>query len=69
MKLTYDPTVDALYFTIAELPEGRHRATVRQGDDVLVDYIHGGSGGVLGIEVLNASVYLGLDYLKTLPKP
>ncbi len=54
MKITYDPTVDAIYFRFVR---GKKEVTTqRLTEDVAVNY--GPKGEVVGIEILSASEYL-----------
>ena len=55
MKISYDPEVDAAYI---RFKEGKFQVTTqRLTEDVAVNYAADGS--VVGIEVLEASKYLG----------
>lgn len=54
MKLTYDPTVDALYVRFADKPA--QVTTQRLTEDIAVNY--GPKGNVVGIEILDAHHYL-----------
>lgn len=51
MKIKYDKSVDALYFTLAK---GNYSNSVKVSDSILVD--KDSKGNILGIEVLNATV-------------
>ncbi len=53
MKITYDPSVDALY--IRFLDDSFQVTTQRLSEDVAVNYAP--DGRVVGIEVLDASEY------------
>ncbi len=57
MKITYDPTVDAIYFRFIK---GKREVTTQHlTEDVAVNY--GAKGEVVGIEILSASDYLGFS--------
>ena len=51
MKITYDPKVDAMYIKLNE--KASYHRTKKVTDDVLVDYSK--TGGVIGVEILDAS--------------
>lgn len=55
MRISYDPRVDAAYIRLK--PGKFHVTTQRLTEDVAVNYAPDGS--VVGIEVLDASKYLG----------
>ena len=57
MKVRYDPEVDALYISFKKGPT--QVTTIRLSEDVAIDL---GPGEELsGIEVLDASLHLGID--------
>lgn len=56
MRITYDPTVDAVYIEFRRLPPGKVE-TRELGPDLFGDF--GADGKVAGIEVLDASEVLG----------
>ncbi|MBI2847794.1 MAG: DUF2283 domain-containing protein [Chloroflexi bacterium] len=64
MKITYDPEVDAayIYFKKRRGPV----TTVRLSEDIAVDF--GPGEKIRGIEILDASKYLGLTSKSRKPK-
>lgn len=61
MKVTYDPTADALYLTFASDKKSTNTVEVR--DDLLVDY---NNREMIGIEILNVSKKLPKKDLGTI---
>lgn len=57
MKISYDPRVDAAYIYLKDEPA--EVTTVRLTEDIAVDF--GPGEEVVGIEILSASLHLGLD--------
>ena len=60
MKVHYDPEVDALYISFKNGP--RQVTTIRLSEDVAIDL--GPGEELAGIEVLDASLHLGIDRSK-----
>jgi len=57
MKMHYDPEVDALYISFKKGPT--QVTTIRLTEDIAVDL--GPGEEIAGIEVLDASLHLGID--------
>ena len=57
MKMHYDPEVDALYISFKRGPT--QVTTIRLAEDIAVDL--GPGEEIAGIEVLDASLHLGID--------
>ncbi len=57
MKMHYDPEVDALYISFKKGPV--QVTTIRLTEDIAVDL--GPGEEIAGIEVLDASLHLGID--------
>lgn len=60
MKVHYDPEVDALYISFKKGPA--QVTTIRLSEDVAVDI--GPGEELAGIEVLDASLHVGIDRSK-----
>ena len=64
MKITYDKIADAMYITLSR---GRVAKTLEISSDFIVDKDR--KGGVLGLEVLNASQHLGTRKISNREQP
>ncbi len=54
MRITYDPEVDALYIRLSDEPV--EVTTQRLSEEVAINYAP--DGGIIGIEILDASEYI-----------
>ena len=59
MKITYDPSVDAVYISFKHEPT--QVTTIRLNEDVAVDL--GPKEEIVGIEILDASEHLDLEQI------
>ena len=64
MKVTYDPTADAMYIYFTE--KKKSTRTEEVSDDFLVDYA---GKEMIGIEILDASKKLPKENLQTIKPP
>jgi len=60
MKIHYDPEADALYISFKRKPT--QVTTIRLTEDLALDF--GPGEEIMGIEVLDASLHLGIDRSK-----
>lgn len=60
MKISYDPQVDALYISFKKGPT--EVMTIRLSEDVAIDF--GPEEEMVGIEILDASHHLNLEWLR-----
>lgn len=60
MKIHYDPTVDALYIELHQVEPGSVESR-ELSNEIIADYT--GDGKLAGIEILDASQFLGKEDL------